>query len=157
MPLHTPTAETADLSSERTTVLATYSSRRDAEMARDRLDAHDVSAFITADDAGGMHVQMQLTNGVKLIGFQSEAETALSLLDEAGMLPESHAPAAPDRETGMADASLLALGLGFVALGAYLWLGATASPFAAYLFAGPGLAMILTAWLRSRGPAQEGG
>jgi len=42
-----------NLSSEKTAILAVYSTRRDAEMAQDRLDEAGIQAFIAADDAGG--------------------------------------------------------------------------------------------------------
>ncbi len=73
---------------EETTVLATYSARRNAEMARDYLADADIRAFVSSDDAGGMHPQMQRPHGVKLVGMRGTAQRARSLLDDAGLLPE---------------------------------------------------------------------
>src|SRR6056297_3226797 len=147
-----PDPTSPDPAKERTTVLATYPTRRDAEMAKDRLKSAGYGAFITADDAGGMHVEMQLTNGVKLIGLQGEAEDALALLDDAEMLPVSVDEPTRDASdtSGLGGTALLAFGLGLTTLGLYLWLGTTADPFASYLLAGPGLALALTGWIRRR-------
>ena len=76
------------LDTEETTVLATYPTRRDAEMARDYLADADVQTFVSSDDAGGMHPQMQRPHGVKLVGLRGTAQRARSLLDEADLLPE---------------------------------------------------------------------
>lgn len=72
---------------EETTVLATYSTRRDAEMARDHLADADIRAFVSSDDAGGMHPQLQRPHGVKLVGMSGTAHRARTLLDDAGLLP----------------------------------------------------------------------
>lgn len=73
---------------EETTVLVTYSTRRDAEMARDYLADADIQAFVSSDDAGGMYPQMQRPHGVKLLGMSGTAQRARSLLEDAGLLPE---------------------------------------------------------------------
>lgn len=73
---------------EETTVFATYSARRTAEMARDYLADADIRAFVSSDDAGGMHPQMQRPHGVKLVGMRGTAQRARSLLDDAALLPE---------------------------------------------------------------------
>lgn len=73
---------------EETTVLATYSARRTAVMARDYLADADIQAFVSSDDAGGMYPQMQRPHGVKLVGMHGTAQRARSLLDNAGLLPE---------------------------------------------------------------------
>jgi hypothetical protein len=59
---------------ERTTVIATYSSRRDAEIARDRLEDERIESFVAADDAGGMHPQLQQTQGVDLVVLDDERQ-----------------------------------------------------------------------------------
>jgi hypothetical protein len=73
---------------EETTILATYPTRRDAEMARDYLADADIRAFVSSDDAGGMHPQMQRPHGVKLVGMSGTAQQARSLLEDANLLPE---------------------------------------------------------------------
>ena len=75
---------------EETTVLATYSARRTAEMARDYLADADIRAFVSADDAGGMHPQMQRPHGVKLVVLRGAAEQARSRLDDADLLPANN-------------------------------------------------------------------
>lgn len=85
---------------EETTVLATYSTRRDAEMARDHLADADIRAFVSSDDAGGMHPQLQRPHGVKLVSMSGTAQRARTLLDEAGLLPPGdEEPPVLDTET----------------------------------------------------------
>jgi hypothetical protein len=84
-----------DLSSEKTAILAIYSTRRDAEMAQDRLDEEGIQAFITADDAGGMYPQLQQPHGVKLVVLNRAAQHAQEVLDDAGLLPHHHEPMPP--------------------------------------------------------------
>jgi len=89
--------------SEETTILATYVTRRDAEMARDYLEEAGVRTFVRADDAGGLHPQLQRPHGVQLVGMSGATQRARALLDEADLLPddELEAPApesAPEGE-----------------------------------------------------------
>jgi hypothetical protein len=108
---------------EKTTVLATYTTRRDAEMARDYLADADLQSFVKTDDAGGMHPQLQRPHGVKLVGMSGTAQRARSLLEEAGLLPDDRVAAEQGVE-GRAEASEavansmygLALMLGVVAV-----------------------------------------
>lgn len=84
---------TASQTDERTTVIATYSTRRDAEVASDYLDDADIRTFVSTDDAGGMHPQMQRPHGVKLVGLEGTAQQAYDRLQEADLLPsEGHGP-----------------------------------------------------------------
>ena len=76
-------------SSEETTVFAIYSTRRDAEVAREYLQNENIEAFVRADDAGGMHPQMQRPHGVKLVGMSSAAQDAYEALNAADLLPET--------------------------------------------------------------------
>lgn len=73
----------------RSTIIATYSTRRDADVAHDYLDDADIETFVSSDDAGGMHPQMQRPNGVKLVGMSETAQRARRILDEADLLPEA--------------------------------------------------------------------
>ena len=79
---------TDNKSGEETTIVAVYSSRRDAGVARERLEGEDIRAFITADDAGGAHPELQLANGVKLVVLSGSAQSAHKVLEDADMLPE---------------------------------------------------------------------
>jgi len=85
---------------EETAILATYTTRRDAEMAREYLDDAGIRAFVQTDDAGGMYPQMQRPHGVKLVGMSGSAREARSLLETAGLLPDDGRR--PD-EDGLAD------------------------------------------------------
>jgi hypothetical protein len=105
-----------------TTVLATYSARRTAEMARDFLADADIQAFVSSDDAGGMYPQMQRPQGVKLVGMGGTAQRARSLLDDAGLLPEDDDRAAP-----APDADPAAEGWASSVYGLALFLGALAA------------------------------
>ena len=110
------------LDTEETTVLATYPARRDAEMARDYLADADVQTFVSSDDAGGMHPQMQRPHGVKLVGLRGTAQRARSLLDEADLLPEGG-----DVEPWAADATPAAEGWASTVYGLALLLGMLAA------------------------------
>ena len=78
-----------DLASERSAVVATYSTRRDAEIALDRLESEGLDAFLSADDAGGMHPHLQETHGVRIVVLETHVSQAVSVLEDAGLLPES--------------------------------------------------------------------
>lgn len=86
-----------NLSAEETAILATYSNRQDAEVAKARLADREIDALIVADD---VHPPFQLTEGVELRVLEAvadrarrvlEAETSVSVADEigAGRLSES--------------------------------------------------------------------
>lgn len=78
-----------DLSTQETAVIATYSTRRDAEIAREYLNEEGISAFFSADDAGGMHPELQRSQGVDLLALDGVVERARELLDEADLLEGS--------------------------------------------------------------------
>lgn len=78
-----------DRSDEETTVFAIYSTRRNAERAREYLQGENIETFVRADDAGGMHPQMQRPHGVKLVGMRSAAQDAYEALNAANLLPEA--------------------------------------------------------------------
>lgn len=77
-----------DLNTEETGVFATYTTRRDAEMARDCLADAGIQAFVKSDDAGGMYPQLQSPHGVKLVGMTGTTQRARTTLDDAGLLPD---------------------------------------------------------------------
>lgn len=95
---------TDDVRTEETTIVATYTTRRDAEMAQERLDEAGIQAFISADDAGGMHPQLQRPHGVKLVVLGREAEFAHSTLEDAGLLPAGREGSSADEEMSADDA-----------------------------------------------------
>jgi hypothetical protein len=75
-------------STEKTVVVARFANRRDAEMAKNRLAETDVQALITADDAGGVHIDLQHVHGVRLAVLQSRASDAIAALVDAGWTDE---------------------------------------------------------------------
>ncbi len=85
---------TRDLSISQTTVVATYSNRQDAEIAKGQLADHDINALITADD---VHPPLQMTEGVRLRVLDHKIEQALDIVDvsaasvPAGLRAEMHA------------------------------------------------------------------
>ena len=84
---------TKDLASEETIVVAVYSNRHDAEVAKSFLEDQGIYSFVTADD---VHVQLQLTDGARLHVMSDRAETALERLKDADMLT-------PDRQYGQQE------------------------------------------------------
>mgnify|MGYP006286790653 CR=1 FL=1 len=92
-----------DRDTERTIVLATYPARRDAERAQQYLEDADISAFVTADDAGGMHPQLQRPHGVKLRVLEGAAEEARERLADGGLLPDPAMDAAGEEEAAPSD------------------------------------------------------
>jgi len=89
LPLAAPVPMSNGHSSEETTVFAIYSTRRDAEVAKEYLRDANIEAFVQSDDAGGMYPQMQRPHGVKLVGMSSAAQDAYEALNEADLLPET--------------------------------------------------------------------
>lgn len=75
-------------SSDKAIVISIFPTRRDAEIARNRLESENIYAFITADDAGGVHPELQMAHGVKLSVLSSNAQKAREVLSEEGFLPE---------------------------------------------------------------------
>ena len=68
-----------NLSAEETTILATYSNRQDAEVAKARLAEREIDALIVADD---VHPPFQLTEGVELRVLEGVADRAQRVLEE---------------------------------------------------------------------------
>jgi hypothetical protein len=68
-----------NFSVEETAILATYSNRQDAEIAKARLAEREIDALIVADD---VHPQFQLTEGVELRVLEGVADRAQRVLEE---------------------------------------------------------------------------
>jgi len=66
------------------TVLRTYGSEMEAEMAAAMLGAYGVEALVTTDDAGGMYPQMAQLRGIKLLVWEKDLEEARALLEAEG-------------------------------------------------------------------------
>ena len=60
--------------------IRTFSNVMDASMAQQILEQSDISSFVSADDAGGMAPQLQLSMGVRLIVNRADADRALEIL-----------------------------------------------------------------------------
>ena len=60
--------------------IRTFSNVMDASMAQQILEQSDISSFVSADDAGGMEPQLQLSMGVRLIVNRADADRALEIL-----------------------------------------------------------------------------
>lgn len=92
---------------QKTTVIATFSHRHDAEIASDRLQRADIRSFISADDAGGMHPHLQQTHGVKLLVLDRSARKARSILEVEDLLsgPSDASSAAADAPRSETSAS----------------------------------------------------
>lgn len=61
-------------------VIATYPSRSAADVARGVLEAEGIDADIITDDAGGLHPELAMNQGVNVVVHQSEARHARSIL-----------------------------------------------------------------------------
>ena len=96
----------SDMSTEETTVVATYSNRHDAEVAKSFLEDHGISSFVVADD---VHPPIQLTGGVRLFVMSSEGRSARRALvdaDMAGDQPVERKDDTREHLTGHADNGL---------------------------------------------------
>lgn len=79
-------------------------------MAKNRLAETDVQAMITADDAGGVHLDLQHVHGVRLAVLQSRASDAIATLVDAGWTDEVViAPGDTLGDSGVDDSATLAL------------------------------------------------
>ena len=65
------------LSAAETAILATFSNRQDAELAKARLADHEIDALVVADD---VHPPFQRTEGVELRVLEKQADRARRVL-----------------------------------------------------------------------------
>lgn len=65
-------------------MVATYSSRPDAEAAAGLLSDHQITSFVAADD---VHPPLQITEGCRVRVMGKDLSDARRVLHEAGMLP----------------------------------------------------------------------
>ena len=72
--------------SEETVVVATYSSRQDAEAAKGLLSDRGITSFVAADD---VHPPLQITEGSRVRVLGRDLAAARDALHSAGMLPGS--------------------------------------------------------------------
>lgn len=90
---------------EKTTVVATFSHRHDAEIAGDRLQRAQIRSFISADDAGGTHPHLQQTHGVKLLVLDRKAREARSILEAEDLVSGPSDDTATDADPPRRDSS----------------------------------------------------
>jgi hypothetical protein len=69
------------------TVLEVFNNAFEAELARERLKAAGIEAFVFKDDAGGTRPELQFTSGVRLMVAEENMELAGELLHSAGSDP----------------------------------------------------------------------
>ena len=65
---------------EKLVAVGSYSNRIDAEMAQGALDAADIEAIVSADDAGGLQPGLWVGEGVRVLVRAEDAERAKELL-----------------------------------------------------------------------------
>jgi hypothetical protein len=71
-----------------TVEVARSSSTTEARLIVGMLESNGIRARLSADDAGGLEPQWQLTEGVRVFVAGEDAETARRLLDEADAASE---------------------------------------------------------------------
>lgn len=64
-----------------TVVIATYPTRSAADVARGVLKSEEIDAHIVTDDAGGLHPELAMNQGVNLVVRESQARQAKAILD----------------------------------------------------------------------------
>jgi hypothetical protein len=62
-------------------VIANFLNHIDADMARSALEAADIAAMISADDAGGLRPHLSVGSNVRLLVRAEDAEQARKILD----------------------------------------------------------------------------
>ena len=94
-----------DQDSHQTNVIASYWTRRDAEIAQDHLDELGILASIRADDAGAMHPELQWSQGVHLVVLDTVSGPAHEALRVAKLLPSSSDEAGPGSVDPVSEAT----------------------------------------------------
>ncbi|HEX9880671.1 MAG TPA: DUF2007 domain-containing protein [Candidatus Binatia bacterium] len=69
----------------RLTTLEIFSNEIEAGLARERLEAAGIGAYITKDDAGGTRPDLQFARGVRLLVSEEDVATAKELLRLEGL------------------------------------------------------------------------
>lgn len=124
MPDQAATSGPNPLAQEPTTVVARFANRRDAEMAGNRLKEADIQSVVSADDAGGVHLDLQHVHGVQLSVLRGEVQDAIATLVDAGWTDEVVIDSTP-RESSEHDADVNLL----------IWIGAGLAVAAALAYA----------------------
>ena len=62
------------------TVLEVFNTAVEAELARERLEASGIQAFVVKDDAGGTRPELQFSIGVRLMVAEKSMDSARAIL-----------------------------------------------------------------------------
>ena len=65
---------------EKLVAVGTYPNKIDAELAQGALEAADIEAMVTADDAGGLQPGLWVGEGVRVLVRAEDAERAKEIL-----------------------------------------------------------------------------
>ena len=65
---------------EKLVAVGTYSNNIDAELAQVALEAADIEAMVSADDAGGLRPSLWISEGVRVLVRAEDAERAKEIL-----------------------------------------------------------------------------
>jgi hypothetical protein len=77
----------ADERGELNTVIRTFSSETEAQIAQAVLDANGIDSNLIRDDAGGMMPWLQLLHPIRLAVREEDSTLAVDLLDSPPPLP----------------------------------------------------------------------
>jgi hypothetical protein len=66
---------------EKLVAVGTYSNKIDAELAQGALEAADIEAIVSADDAGGTQPELWVGAGVRVLVRPEDAERAKEILE----------------------------------------------------------------------------
>ena len=71
------------MDNEKLVAVGTYSNKIDADLAQGALEAADIDAMITADDAGGQQPGLLMGKGVRVLVRPEDVERAKEILSGA--------------------------------------------------------------------------
>ena len=71
------------MDNEKLVAVGTYTNKIDADLAQGALEAADIDAMITADDAGGQQPGLLMGKGVRVLVRAEDAERAREILSGA--------------------------------------------------------------------------
>ncbi len=77
-----PPEEVVEYDYENFVTLRTYLNRAEAELDHSVLEANQIEAFISSDDAGGSRPELSFLRGVKLLIHQKDVERAEKLFKD---------------------------------------------------------------------------
>jgi hypothetical protein len=68
------------MNDEKLVAVATYPNRIDAELAQGALNAAEIEAMVSADDAGGLRPSLWMSEGVRVFVRAEDVERAKEIL-----------------------------------------------------------------------------